>query len=71
MTTITMSALGPTIAEQCEAENIIATGMPMEMVERIHHAIILAHIHGILTDSEIDRARRRLLKEAKLRRAKP
>lgn len=30
-----------------------------------HKAIILAHIHGVLTDSEIDRARTRLLKAGK------
>jgi len=71
MSRITISALGPTIGEQCAARGIVATGLPIEMVDRISSALTLAHIHGMLTDSEIDRARTRLLKTAKLQVAPP
>jgi hypothetical protein len=30
----------------------------------------VAHVHGVLTDTEVDRARRRLLKLAKFKEAK-
>lgn len=62
---IEISALGPTIGEQCAAQGLVTTGKPIEVVDRISHALTLAHIHGCLTDSEIDRARARLLKAAK------
>lgn len=63
---ISISALGPTIGEQCKAQGLTATGKPLETVDRISHALTLAHIHGMLTDSEVNRARHRLLKSAKL-----
>lgn len=65
MAHIEISALGPTIGEQCAAQGLTATGKPIDVVDRISHALTLAHIHGMLTDSEIDRARHRLLKAAK------
>lgn len=64
---ISISALGPTIGEQCEAHGVIATGMKIEHVDQISHALTLCHIRGMLTDSEVDRARNRLLKAAKLK----
>ncbi len=63
---IEISALGPSISEQCAKRGLVATGMAMEMVDRISHALTLCHIHGALTDSEVNRARTRLLRAAKL-----
>ncbi|MCO6445827.1 MAG: hypothetical protein J5J04_17285 [Anaerolineae bacterium] len=68
---IFISALGPSISEQCEKKGLVATGIKMETVDRISHAITLAHIHGVLTDAETHRARRRLLSKAKLKSAQP
>ena len=69
MAHIEFSVLGPTIGEQCKAQGLKTTGKPIEIVDRISHALTLAHIHGILTDSEIDRARARLLKTANFAKA--
>jgi hypothetical protein len=63
---IEISALGPTIGEQCERLGLHASGKSIETVDRISHALTLCHIHGMLTDTEVNRARRRLLKAAKL-----
>lgn len=62
---IEISALGPSISEQCAVHNFTSHGLPMTMVDRISSALTLEHIHGILTDREIDRARLRLIKTAK------
>lgn len=62
-----ISAFGPSITEQCQAAGVEATGMPMELVERISKAITLCHIQGMLTPTECDRARIRLIKQAKFR----
>ena len=69
MAHIEISALGPTIGEQCKAQGLKTTGKPIEVVDRISHALTLAHIHGVLTDIEIDRARARLLKAARFAKA--
>ena len=69
MAHIVISALGPTISEQCAAQGLVTTGKPLDVVDRISHALTMAHIHGCLTDSEIDRARHRLLKAAKFAKA--
>ena len=65
---IEISALGPTIGEQCARLGLVASGKPIETVDRISHALTLCHIHGMLTDSEVNRGRARLLKAAKLKR---
>lgn len=64
-----LSAMGPSIAEQAAQHGLQATGMSLELADRIHHGLVLAYIHGTLTDSELDRARRRLLKAAKFKQA--
>lgn len=69
MTHITISALGLTIGEQCAKLGFVATGKPIETVDRISHALTLCHIHGMLTDTEVNRGRTRLLRAAKLKRA--
>lgn len=70
MSRIVFSALGPTIAEQCDQLGYAATGMNMELVDRIRHALMISMIHGILTDGEFDRACNRLLKAAKLQQVR-
>lgn len=65
---IVVSALGPTIGEQCERLGLVATGKNIETVDRISHALTLCHIHGMLTDTEVNRGRTRLLRAAKLQR---
>lgn len=65
---IVISALGPTIGEQCAKLGLVASGKPIETVDRISHALTLCHIHGMLTDTEVNRGRTRLLRAAKLRR---
>ena len=62
-----ISAFGPSITEQCAAAGVVPTGMALELVERISKAITLCHIQGMLTDSECDKARTRMIKAAKFR----
>lgn len=65
---ITLSALGPTIEEQVAAMGLVHVGgKSLELLDRIGHALTIAHIHGCLTDSEVNRARARLIKNLKLR----
>jgi hypothetical protein len=56
---ISISALGPTIGEQCAKYGLVAAGKPIEQVDRISHALTLCHIHGMLTDTEVNRGRTR------------
>lgn len=71
MSQIVFSALGPTLAEQCEFQGLVATGKSIEMSERMSDALTLCHLHGVLTDSEINKARRRLLVAMRLRQVRP
>lgn len=68
---ITMSALGPTLAEQCEEQGLIATGTTIELSDRLAQAITLCHVRGVLTDSETDRARKRVVTQMRLRQVSP
>lgn len=63
-----ISALGPTLKEQAEKQGLIAVGMDIDFVDEVSHQLTRAHIWGLLTDSEINRARQRLLKRAKFQR---
>lgn len=62
---IVISALGPTIGEQAAMLKIKPSGMTIEQVDQMSHDLTRAHIWGLLTDTEIDRARLRLLRRAK------
>lgn len=62
---IVISALGPTIGEQAAKLKIKPSGMTIEQVDQMSHDLTRAHIWGLLTDAEIDRARLRLLRRAK------
>lgn len=67
---ICITALGPTIAAQAEKLGLVATGMDIKLVDNLSHHLTRAHIMNVLTDAEIDRARRRLLKLAKFKEVK-
>lgn len=62
---IFISALGATIGEQAARLRIRPSAMTMEQVDEMSRNLTKAHIWGLLTDTEIDRARLRLLKRAK------
>lgn|GEM_PF-2770377 len=66
---IVLSALGPSIAEQVAAMGLEQTGASLESIDRMAHAITLLHIQGALTDAETTRARTRIIKKLKLRKA--
>lgn len=59
---LSVGALGPTIAEQVAAQGF-TTKMPAERLDRAEHAIHLLRIHGLLTHIESDRALKRLIKD--------
>ena len=65
---LVLSALGPSISEQLENNGLEQTGTPIELIERFHEAITLLHIHGLLSDSECNRSRKRLIKKVKVRK---
>lgn len=71
MARIVLSALGPTLAEQCEQLGLSATGLGIEMADRLAHAVTLCHIRGVLTDTETDRARARIIRQMGLRQVRP
>lgn len=65
MSTIVISALGPTIGEQAARLGIEPQGMTMQRLDDLNRSLTICHLWGLLTDREIDRARTRLLKCAK------
>ena len=65
MASICISALGPTIGEQAKELGIEPRGMNMPDIDKMNHDLTRAWLWGLLTDAEVDRARRRLLKRAK------
>ena len=65
MSQIVISALGPTIGEQAAQLGIKPSGMTIETVDQMSHDLTRAHIWGLLTDAEVNRARTRLMKRAK------
>lgn len=64
---VVLSALGPTIAEQLAQNGLEQFGTPVDQLDRFAHAITLLHIKGLMTDSECNRARTRLVKLVKVR----
>lgn len=59
---IVISALGPTIGEQATKLKIKLNGMTIEQVDEMNHDLTRAHLWGLLTDTEVNRARSRLLR---------
>ena len=66
-TLIIMAALGPSLREQCESRGLVATGKGIDVSERFADAVTLCNLHCILTDSEANKARRRILSAMRLR----
>lgn len=70
MARIEFSALGPTLAEQCEQQGLYALDLPVDMADKLAHAVTLCHLRGVLTDTEANRARARILKQMNLRQVR-
>ncbi|KPU94731.1 hypothetical protein APR50_10660 [Variovorax paradoxus] len=70
MARIEFSALGPTLAEQCEQQGLYALDLPIDMADKLAHAVTLCHLRGVLTDTEANRARARILKLMNLRQVR-
>jgi hypothetical protein len=66
---ISISAPGPSIGEQLQKLNIKPSGMTVEQIDTMSRDLTRAHIWGLLTDAEVNRARQRLLKRAKFVKA--
>jgi hypothetical protein len=64
---IELSALGNNISEQLENMGMEQIGTSVELLDKFNHAITLLHIHGLLTDSDCERARKRLIKKITVR----
>ena len=66
---IVLSAMGPNITEQVAELGLEQVGgKSLELLDRIAKALTIAHIHGCLTDGECEKARKRLMKNLKLRK---
>lgn len=62
---IELGAMAPKISEQLESANLVQTGTDVSILDRLNHSITLAHLHGCLSDSECERARKRLINKIK------
>jgi hypothetical protein len=62
MALLIFGASAGTISGQCREHGLIATKMDFAIADRLNDAINLASIHGVLSEKETDRARRRLMK---------
>ena len=65
---IKLGALCPSISEQLEKQGLEQIGKSIELLDRLADAITLTSIHGCLSESETNRARKRLVKMIKARR---
>lgn len=66
---IVLSALGPSITEQVLKMGLEHKGS-LKFLDRLADAATLLHLHGMLTDSEVNRTRTRIVKQLKLRKIK-
>ena len=64
---IEMGAMSDSITDQLEAQGLESVGKSADLLERLSHAITLTHIHGVITDSECAKARKRLMSKIKVR----
>ena len=65
---IELGAMAPKISEQMAAMGLEQTGKSVELLDRLAHSITLAMLHGCLTDAECEKARKRLVKQIKVRK---
>lgn len=56
---LSFGALAPPISEQLETQGLTSPG---SLFQRQADAIVLLHVHGVLTDTSAHAARKRLLK---------
>lgn len=70
MAQIIMSALGPSLTEQCDALGMSATGTDLAMGERLADAVNLCYVRGVLTEAEANKARKRILVSLRLRQVR-
>lgn len=65
---ITFGCMCPPLAEQAKAQGI--TIDDVDMIQRLADAVSRLHVHRMLTDSEVERCRNRIVKKMKIREAK-
>jgi hypothetical protein len=66
---ITLGALGDSLEEQFEKEGLeYCASIPLDFLQRCVDAISLLRIQGYLSDSEAVKARKRLIKDIRVRR---
>lgn len=64
---IELGAFSPSIGAQLAAGGLeFAPGCDGDLLDRIKHGIILAHIHGCLTDAEVTKAYQRIMNKIKV-----
>ncbi len=65
---ITFGVLADSLADQFEQEGVEYIGKPsIELLQNCANAITILAVHGYLTESEVTKARKRLLKEIKVK----
>jgi dihydroorotase len=67
MANIELGAMSDAIAKQLHDQGVEQIGKSVELLDRMTNAITILHLHGCLTDSETDRARKKLVKQIKVR----
>lgn len=65
---IELGALSPSLKEQFDKAEVEYAGtIPLEILQRAVDAISFLQVRGCLSDSEVDTARKRVLKDIKVR----
>lgn len=68
---IELGAMADSISKQLADAGYEAAGKSGELLDRLARAITLTHIHGCITDGECSAARKRLMKQIKIKRRTP
>lgn len=63
--TLGFGALQKPLAEQLQDQGITVAPEKMELCQKLAKGITLAYVHGILTESEVNKARQRLMKKVR------
>lgn len=64
---IVLGAMSDPISKQIADAGFVQTGKSVEVLDRIADALVLAWLHGCLSDSEYRRGQKRLIKQIKVR----
>lgn len=67
MANIELGAMSDAIAKQLHDQGVEQIGKSVDLLDRMANAIAILHLHGCLTDGETDRARKKLVKQIKVR----